>query len=344
MFDSLMENILEKFQIEVNERIVEVNTGEILKDVATSGKTRDWGGKKAMNLQMADLYEQALSVDESIISRSRLQQMRDCASYLVFGNVEGRKKLVDANFCRMRLCPMCNWRKSLKMFSQVSEITDVILEEKPNVRFIFLTLTVKNPSAEELQNTLERMNEGFKWLVQDSKNFALAKCLKANLLGYLKATEITYNSENNTYHPHFHVLLEVRPSYFGKGYVKQLEYVQMWKSALKLDYDPKVDVRVVKNATSRTIAEMSKYPTKTADLLKLNDLRQAVEALIVLHKTMRNRRLITFGGEFKAVRARLKLDDIENGSLVHTEVKTTGLNNVAYTMFRYNSSCGCYIC
>jgi plasmid rolling circle replication initiator protein Rep len=297
-----------------------------------------------MNLQMADLYEQALSVDENIISRSRLQQMRDCASYLVFGNVEGKKKLVDANFCRMRLCPMCNWRRSLKMFSQVSEITDVILEEKPTVRFIFLTLTVKNPSAEELQETLERMNEGFKWLVQGSRDFALAKRLKESLLGYFKATEITYNSEKNTYHPHFHVLLEVRPSYFGKGYVKQSEYVQMWKSALKLDYEPKVDVRVVKNATSRTIAEMSKYPTKTADLLNLMNPQQAVKALIVLHKTMMNRRLVTFGGELRKIRAKLKLDDIENGSLIHTETKAEGLNNVAYTMFRYNSSYGCYIC
>lgn len=335
---------INEFEVEVNNRICETGTGEILTDVADSGKTRNWSDKKIMSLKMSDLYELAIKKDESIMSMSRLQQMRDCASYLVFGQANGKKKLVDANFCRVRLCPMCNWRKSLKMFAQVSEITDVILAEKPTVRFIFLTLTVKNPIATELTKTLNVMNEGFKYLVQKSKTFAPAKKLKENLLGYLKSTEITYNSKTDTYHPHFHILLEVKSSYFSTGYVKQSEYKEIWKQALKLDYEPQVDVRNIKNATSRVIAEVAKYPVKTADLLKLKDQNQAVNALIILHHAMHKRRLITFGGDFKDIRRRLKLDDIEEGSLVHTETKTEGLNNVAYTLFKYDVGCGCYIC
>lgn len=335
---------IDEFSVEVNNRICETGTGEILTDVAESGKTRNWSDKKSMNLKMSDLYQKAMQIDETVMSPSRLQQMRDCASYLVFGQKEGKKKLVDANFCRVRLCPMCNWRKSLKLFAQVSEITDVLLAEKPSVRFIFLTLTVKNPIAEELTKTLNQMNEGFQWLVQKSKTFAPAKKLKENLLGYLKSTEITYNSKTNTYHPHFHVLFEVKSSYFATGYIKQKDYVQMWKSALKLDYDPQVDVRNIKNATSRVIAEVAKYPVKTADLLKLKNETQAVNALITLHHAMHKRRLITFGGDFKDIRRRLKLDDVEEGSLIHTETKTEGLNNVAYTLFKYDVGCGCYIC
>lgn len=337
-------DIVDEFETEVNDRVCETNTGEILTDVSESGKTRNWSDKKSMNLKMSDLYELAMRKDGSIMSVSRLQQMKDCASYLVFGQTNGKKKLVDANFCRVRLCPMCNWRKSLKMFAQVSKITDVILAEKPSARFIFLTLTVKNPNAEELTKTLNEMNEGFKYLVQKSRDFASAKLLKENLLGYLKVIEITYSARNDTYHPHFHVLLEVKSSYFGKGYIKQKEYAKMWQQALHLDYQPQVDVRVVKNATSRAIAELSKYPVKTADLLKLKNESQAVQALMTLHNSMKNRRLITFGGDFKEVRRRLKLDDIETGSLVHTETKSEGLNNIAYTLFKYNVGCGCYIC
>lgn len=337
-------NIVDEFSVEVNGKNCETNTGEILVDTAESGKVRNWSEKKFMNLQMSNLYQKAMKIDETLITPARLNQMRECANYLVFGTENGRKKLVDANFCRIRMCPMCNWRKSLKMFSQVSEITDAILNEKPTVRFIFLTLTIKNPKADELKETLDKMNEGFKWLVQKSKTFSPAKALKQNLLGYLKSTEITFNSKQNTYHPHFHVLLEVKPSYFGKGYVKQSEYVQMWKQALKLDYDPQVDIRIIRNASSRVIAEMSKYPTKVADLLKLKNESQAVDALIVLHNAMKNRRLVTFGGDFKDIRRRLKLDDIEDGSLIHTETKNEGLNGVAYTLFQYNKIYGCYIC
>lgn len=337
-------SILNEFETEVNGKICETGTGEILIDKSESGKVRGWNEKKKLNLQMCDLYQKAMLMDETIILPARLQQMRDCASYLIFSEKEGKKKLTDANFCRIRLCPICNWRKSLKLFAQVSEITDVILNEKPTARFIFLTLTVKNPKADELKKTLNSMNEGFKYLVQKSRNFAPAKLLKENLMGYLKAIEITYNAKSDSYHPHFHILLEVRPSYFGKGYIKREKYQEMWKQALKLDYLPQVDVRVVKNATSRAIAELSKYPVKTADLLKLKNESQAVDALITLHNSMHNRRLITFGGDFKKIRARLKLDDIETGSLVHTETNSENLNGVAYTLFRYDVGCGCYIC
>ena len=336
-------NSISEFKKLVNNRICETNTGEVLQDVSESGKVRNWDKKKDMNLGMADLYRKATLIDENLISPSRLQQMESCASYLVFGNTEGKKKLVDANFCRVRLCPMCNWRKSLKMFSQVSEITDLMMSEH-KVRFIFLTLTVKNPIAEELTNTLNSMNEGFKWLVQKKITFASARRLKENLLGYLKSTEITYNSKTDTYHPHFHILLAVKSTYFKSGYIKQKEYQNMWKQALKLDYAPMVDVRVIKNATSKTIAEMSKYPTKTADLLKIEDEDKAVKALITLHRAMFKRRLVTFGGLFRDIKTRLELDDIEEGSLVHVETKQEQLNNVAYTLFKYSANFGCYIC
>ena len=118
----------------------------------------------------------------------------------------------------------------------------------------------------------------------------------------------------------------------------------MWQQALHLDYLPQVDVRVIKNSTSHTIAEMSKYPVKTADLLKIKDDDKAVKALITLHNAMFKRRLVTFGGIFKDIKARLKLDDLEDGSLVHTESKSEGLNGVAYTLFRYSKVYGCYIC
>lgn len=337
-------NIVDEFSVEVNSRICETGTGEILQDKSESGKVRSWDEKKKLNLKMCDLYQKAMMTDENLMSPARLMQMRDCANYLVFSETEGNKrKLVDANFCRIRLCPMCNWRKSLKMFSQVSEITDVMMSEV-KVRFIFLTLTVRNPVAEELTATLNSMNEGLKYLLQKSKNFAPAKKLKENLLGYLKSTEITFNSGQNTYHPHFHILLAVRPSYFDTGYIKRKDYQSMWQQALHLDYLPQVDVRVIKNATSKTIAEMSKYPTKTADLLKIEDEDKAVNALITLHRAMFKRRLVTFGGLFRDIKAKLKLDDIEEGSLVHTESKSESLNAVAYTLFRYSKVYGCYVC
>ena len=105
---------ISEFEIEVNGKIYETNTGEVLTDVSDSGKIRNWDEKKKLNLQMAELYLKAMRIDDTVMTPARLMQMRNCASYLVFGDVGGKKKLTDANFCRVRLCPVCNWRKSLK--------------------------------------------------------------------------------------------------------------------------------------------------------------------------------------------------------------------------------------
>lgn len=49
---------------------------------------------------------------------------------------------------------MCAWRRSLKIFGQVSKVMDHV-EKNYNYRYIFLTLTVKNCYGEDLKDTLD---------------------------------------------------------------------------------------------------------------------------------------------------------------------------------------------
>ena len=66
--------------------------------------------KKALGMELSRVYE-LLSLYR------RADRVSQCGSYLDFGVLpDGTKKLVKANFCRDRLCPMCNWRRSLKLF------------------------------------------------------------------------------------------------------------------------------------------------------------------------------------------------------------------------------------
>jgi hypothetical protein len=63
--------------------------------------------KKALGMELSRIYE-LLSLYR------RADRVSQCGSYLDFGVLpDGTKKLVKANFCRDRLCPMCNWRRSL---------------------------------------------------------------------------------------------------------------------------------------------------------------------------------------------------------------------------------------
>ena len=91
-----------------------------------------------------------------------------------------------AEFCRHRLCPTCNWRKSLKLFSQMKEVSARLLQDFPGARYLFLTLTVKNCSGAELAQTIDKMNFGFKLLVNAGKTNASAKAVKRTFWGTQK--------------------------------------------------------------------------------------------------------------------------------------------------------------
>lgn len=321
-------------------------TGEILEDHSASGRKRPWSEKKGEALELLELFKVAREIDRDIISDARLLALSECASWLKFAEaVDGKRTLKRANFCRLRLCPMCAWRRSLKLFSQVSAITDAILAAK-KARFIFVTLTVQNVQGEYLRDVIGRMNDGFAYFVNKHRKFDATEKFKKNLMGYMKAVEVTYNPRRNDFHPHIHAIFEVRPSYFmgGGGYLTHSDWRSMWKSAMKLDYEPQVNVKAVKDTTAKAVAEVAKYPVKMCELSKIKNKKKAAQALIYLKKGIHNCRMVTFGGDFREYKRRLALDDVESGDLVHVETDARELNAVAMVLFRYRADVGAYIC
>ena len=319
-------------------------TGEILEDVSATGRKRPWREHKMGSMQLANLFRVAGKKYGQSLSDSRLRNLEECADALWFlQDAEGKRRLKSANFCRIRVCPMCNWRRSLKLFAQVSAVTDAILAEK-KARFIFVTLTVENVSGEDLRDTVDQLNKAFTYITAKSRTFAPAQKLKENLLGYMKAEEITYNVSRDDFHPHIHAILEVKPSYFDSGYIKQKDWTALWRSALGVDYDPLVDVRNIRGGTAKAVAEVAKYPVKMDAILKIADKEKAAKALTQLYAAIFRRRLVTFGGDFKEYRRRLQLDDVETGDLTHVETEEKTLNAVAQVLFKWRADVGAYIC
>ena len=323
-------------------------TGEILKDYSSTGKERPWKLHKQENLQLVKIYKTAREKNINLITGSRLFDLEHCADTLLFAeNAEGKKKLKSANFCRLRFCPMCQWRRSLKMFGQVQTITDKILERDKSTRFLFATFTVKNVDAENLETCINILNNKFLYLVSRNKTFAPAKKLKQNLLGYLKAVEVTYNTKDKTYHPHLHVIFAVKSTFFKnkQNYMTKKEWIELWQKALGVDYKPQTDIRAIKTNTGKAIAEVAKYPVKTAPILSLPD-DEAVEVLKTLTLSLNKKRFVSYGGIFKIVKQELKLADIETDKdLVNTDIEQQErFNAVTAVLFKYNFKFGCYIC
>lgn len=343
-----MASIQKNYQDVNSELELIMNTGEILQDFSSTGKERPWKIHKQENLRLVEIYKMTKEKKLNLISDSRLFDLEHCADTLLFvENEERKRKLKQANFCRVRLCPVCQWRRSLKMFGQVKMITDRILERDKSTRFLFATFTVKNVDAENLETCINILNNKFLYLVSRNKTFAPAKKLKQNLLGYLKAVEVTYNTKDKTYHPHLHVIFAVKSTFFknSSNYMSKKEWISLWQQALGVDYKPQIDIRAIKSGTAKAVAEVAKYPVKTAPILKLDD-DEAVEVLKTLTFCLHKKRFVSYGGIFKTIKQELKLQDVETDKdLVNTDIEQQErFNAVTAVLFKYNFKFGLYIC
>lgn len=272
----------------------------------------------------------------------RSQRVHFCANDLAFGHSEGKYKLHEANFCRERLCPMCAARRARKAFAQVYQICNKLRGD--GVRFIFLTLTVVNCEGSELSATIDKMQKAFHKLV----NY---KRFKDGCLGFFRALEVTRNNRRRsksygTFHPHFHCVVAVPADYFTSSkYIKQVEWLQMWRKACKDDRILEVNVKTVKyffkrdgiDNLARACAEVAKYTLKTKDFLFRDDDDLTDNVVSTLQGALRGRRLTAFGGCFAVVRDLLGLDDVEDGNLVHTETDAKTADAVEMRRYRWQS-------
>ena len=291
------------------------NTKDIILQDTKNGKDNNWKERKESNLDLAASYKR--------IGSNKYYRVLDCSTFLEFRlTTVNDLKLTNANFCKVRLCPMCSWRRSLKIFGQVSRVMDHV-EENYNYKYIFLTLTVKNCYGADLGDTLYLMTKAFNKMNQ-------RKAFKQVVKGYFRSLEITYNKEEDTYHPHFHMILAVNDSYFtdSRYCLSQKDWTNLWKSCLRVDYTPIVDVRRIKKDDNKgfgkAVAETAKYTVKAEDFLIRDDKGNIQENLTdevveTLDYALHRKRLTSFGFVFKEIHKKLNLDNAEDGDLTNTD-------------------------
>ena len=89
-------------------------------------------------------------------------RVNDCGNYLEFYNWEkAGLKIKKANFCGDRLCPICNWRRSLRMFAKLSKIIQSEQYKNTDYRNLFLTLTVRNCNIDKLHAAIKNISYFF---------------------------------------------------------------------------------------------------------------------------------------------------------------------------------------
>jgi plasmid rolling circle replication initiator protein Rep len=278
-------------------------TGDIEYLSDLSEKDKPWDDHRANADTVQNLYRSA-KYDRYA---DRIYSCSTLLEYAMNSNDEGDVafRLQSAHFCRVRHCPVCQWRRSLKWQAKMFEAMPKIQEKYPTHRWLFLTLTVRNCDLVDLRTTVQDMNKAFIRLSQ-RKSFPA--------IGWIKSVEVTRNLETDQAHPHFHCLMLVESKYFGgRNYINQEEWRSLWQKCLRVNYLPIVNVKAVKpkgdNDISSAIVETFKYSVKESDLT--SDAGWLVQLTNQLHKT----RAISIGGVLRDFLREEKDDD----DLVHVD-------------------------
>lgn len=269
--------------------------------------------KKIQNGHLLELIQQVkVQYGVSLVSDEQLVEIENCSQVISFlANYDyNQKHLAHIQTCQNRFCPLCSKMRAIRrgrdLFRVLSHVSGL------GYRFIFLTLTIPNvdggrvkawisSGANPLREALSKMSEGWKRLT-NYKDF------KAINEGFYRSLEITYNHNKEskaygTYHPHYHALIAVSPSYFrGGDYLRQKDFIDLWQMANQ-DEDIKiVDVRAVKpgEALFDTVLELSKYIAKDADYLFSPDV------FYTFYHALKGFRAFTTSGIIKEVFTLLK--------------------------------------
>lgn len=317
---------------------------EILHDISPSGRERPWRRWKLESDLLAEAYWSAASQAEDPAEARewarRSDLVRTCATHPIFERhvlPEGSTlTLQSANLCRDRLCPLCQWRRSLKVAAQARAVVAEVDRRKISrdgtaYAWIMLTLTQRNVPGPCLGAELDTIHAAFRRLTA-------TKAWKQAIRGWLRVTEITRNNNQQspwcgTYHPHIHALLAVPRRYFkSANYIEQNDWAIEWARLMRLHKPAVVDVRRVtqkgevvedkstgRQSLGAAVAEVAKYAAKPGSYLLADDLDATVEAVTDLAAALHGRRLTAWGGCCKEAAQALKLDSIESGDLVHID-------------------------
>ena len=288
-----------------------------------------WAERKVKTVRLAKLYQKAGYPEYS-------QKAATCSTWLQYGvSADGSKQLSAANFCQLRLCPLCIARRAKRAAFKLSQVLDLV-EGEHGAMFLFLTLTVRNVPGDALGGTLGELTRAWARLMDH-------RHIQAAVKGWFRAIEITRNPKDGTYHPHIHAILAVPPGYFTRGeglYIEQSEWVDRWQKALRADYRPLVSIQTAKAkgefVGGRAAAvEAAKYAVKDSDYID-DRLAEAEAGRIVTDYTeaLHRRRLTAYGGWLKAAAKALEAEDLEDGDLVH--VDDTVREDVAELIETYN--------
>lgn len=211
---------------------------------------------------------------------SKAHNIEACGTWLNFRQYHDEahtKTLHAANFCKSPLCPMCAWRKALKLTYQISRAM-----EADTSRYIYHLVLATDNVQELTKEHIKRF-----------KAYA-ARFIKKYLSNeYAIALEITYSTEKG-YHPHIHAI--VGTDSFIKVSAEYIRHMAtMWASFIGSDKPQNTFYITGITDREKAARELTKYILKYEGI----DIKKDKEALKNIALATSSMKKIQAAGELK---------------------------------------------
>lgn len=193
-------------------------------------------------------------------------------------------KKLTTTYCNNRWCVQCNRIRTAKLIK--AYLPELEKMKDPQ----FVTLTIPNVSGDKLKSTLNGMIRDF---IRIKDLFTHRRDFRIN---GVRKLECTHNSSNNTFHPHFHIVLDGKQS--GEELIK--EWLSRYPGATRSAQD-------IRPANLNSMKELFKYATKltTKDLITKENDKTIIEvnpqALDTIFQAMYKKRIFQSMGWVKQV-------------------------------------------
>lgn len=235
-------------------------------------------------------------------------------------NIKVENGRMEKFSCKNRFCVNCSRKRTATLITEYKPIVDKWKKTQ------FVTLTIPNVEAGNLEQTVNKMNHSFSLLIRRLKRKFSEK------IQCIRKLEITYSFRFKTYHPHLHIIVENRK--FGLAIIKE------W---LKMNKDANIKAQDIRTATEGAIIELFKYFTKIFKFHK-NTKKIEVYPPTVMDRifiAMSGKRMIQTYGFIKKdyapenEKTYLELKAVEIAERIYKATENLKFNNIVDGVYKY---------
>ena len=256
--------------------------------------------KRARSKTYSDAVKRGLVRLDSPLNKSYFGSM------LCVNALEQRGQKLTSRYCNARWCTTCNRIRTAQLINGYAPVLARLRDLQ------FVTLTIPNVPASDLRVTIQAMTKSAQ-RIQDAHKKRHSRGLQSWQLVGLRKLECTHNWKTDTFHPHFHYLVE------GKEAAAAL--VRDWLAANPTATHKAQDLRKARAGAEK---EMFKYFSKLVTDQKGVKVTDTA-SLDVIFQAMRGARVFQPVGIKKEVS-----EDIAALQSVETDIEP-----LAYELWRW---------